>query len=78
MREIGSEFFKLETNRNSMWPLYAKSKGHIEFYLSGRSALDGIVKDICSDRKKHSVVLPAYCCDSMIIPFLKHITKIQH
>lgn len=69
-KEIGSEFFTIETKKHFSWPLYAEKKSNVEFYLSGRSALDGIIKDICSDCKKHSVALPAYCCDSMIIPFI--------
>lgn len=60
--EIGSEFWNVPTgNRdNGFFPL------NIQWYLSGRSALQAIVKDL---KHSTSVAMPSWCCDSMIKPF---------
>lgn len=58
--EIGSEFWK-------------ENKKYIgeneELFLSGRTALDVIIKDILCSHKIVSALLPSYCCQSMIDPF---------
>lgn len=60
MKEIGSEFWKT-------------SKKHIKdnetIYLSGRTALDTITKDAIKSYGITSVLLPSYCCHTMIEPF---------
>lgn len=63
MREIGSEFWDIpvKDRNNSLFPECT------QWYLSGRSALKAII-DQLEDAK--SVALPAWCCDSMIQPFL--------
>lgn len=69
MKEIGSEFWDIptmETINNSLLPQ------NVSWYLSGRSALNAILDDICSSNKFKAAALPSWCCDSMIKPFLSH------
>lgn len=63
MREIGSEFWDIPT-KNSGNDFFSES---IQWFLSGRSALQAIIKELGGVR---SVSLPAWCCDSMIKPFV--------
>lgn len=69
MREIGSEF----------WDVPVSDKvGQLEFpdnsrfFLSGRAALSHIIEDILAHRKFERVILPSYCCETMIEPFVSH------
>lgn len=65
-KEIGSEFwFDFE-------PKEFASNSQETFVLSGRTAIDIIIKDIQKTRKVRNVYLPAYCCDSMIDPFIRN------
>ena len=43
-----------------------------EWFISGRSALDFIIKDIKSRKKIKKAALPSWCCDSMIEPFIRN------
>lgn len=63
MGEIGSEFWDipLATNNNELFP------DTTQWYLSGRSALQAIIKELGGAR---SVSLPSWCCDSMVKPFV--------
>ncbi len=65
-REIGSEFWDVPVcdNFNTLFPENTK------WYLSGRSALMAIIKDIKKRTHFYSVALPSWCCASMILPFL--------
>lgn len=66
-REIGSEFWD--------HPGLCDGVGHngdSVFLLSGRTAIDFIARDMHLSRQVRSVGLPAYCCESMIEPFVKH------
>lgn len=67
IREIGSEFWQVETciKSNSLFP------ESISWYLSGRSALRAIITQIKEKEEVHTVALPSWCCDSMITPFLE-------
>lgn len=62
--EIGSEFWidsvpdQLLTERDGVYA------------LSGRTAIDLILQDILRKRTVRSVAMPAWCCDSMIAPFV--------
>ena len=64
IREIGSEFWDVPITdaRNDLFDLDTK------WYLSGRSALRAVIKSI---RGAKSVSMPAWCCESMIIPFVQ-------
>lgn len=72
MKEIGGEFWLEET----------KSKSTIQdncaYLLSGRTALDFIIKDIKAQRRFLSVSLPSYCCESMIEPFERNGIDVQY
>lgn len=59
--EIGSEFWDVSPS------LYDKV-----FLLSGRGALEYIIQDIINNHKIESVLLPSYCCHTMIEPFFRH------
>ncbi len=59
LREIGSEFWNAE-------PKFSNE----EFLLSGRTALDFIIRDILKQKNVDSVMLPSYCCHTMIEPFM--------
>ena len=63
MREIGSEFWDVDTCAypNSLFP---KST---QWYLSGRSALQAIIAELGWAK---TVSVPAWCCDSMVKPFV--------
>lgn len=60
MREIGSEF----------WDVPAR--GERRFLLSGRTALEYILRDILAEHEIGSALLPSYCCHTMIEPFVRH------
>lgn len=72
MREIGSEFW--ETNREGQ---ERRSEPNTVYLLSGRTALDFIIRDIKAMRTFSKVMLPSYCCDSMIEPFIHNGIEIQ-
>lgn len=60
--EIGSEFWDVPTGQtNGLFGADTK------WFLSGRSAL----KAILAQSKLRKAALPAWCCDSMILPFLQ-------
>lgn len=65
LSEIGSEFW-LEDITSDTMPDY----GNGCYVLSGRTAIDIIIQDIQKERKVRNVYLPAYCCDSMMQPFV--------
>ena len=62
MREIGSEFWDVPAAEkdNDLFPESTR------WYLSGRSALQAIIKELGEAR---TVSMPSWCCDSMIKPF---------
>ena len=70
MREIGSEFW-LERD--------PASDSHRDgcYVLSGRTAIDLIIQDIAKTRTMRSVYMPAWCCDSMIAPFVSRRIEIE-
>lgn len=65
-KEIGSEFWL------DFEPKNISSNSQETLVLSGRTAIDVIIKDIQMCRKIRNVYLPAYCCDSMIDPFIRN------
>lgn len=71
MREVGSEFWleqELRTLTHERDGIYV---------LSGRTAIDLIIQDVVKNRQVRNVYMPAWCCDSMIAPFLAHGTQIN-
>ncbi|MCI8281396.1 MAG: hypothetical protein HFI76_06845 [Lachnospiraceae bacterium] len=61
IREIGSEF----------WTNGPTSRNRV-FLLSGRTALEYIIRDILKRYEINSALLPSYCCHTMIEPFFRH------
>lgn len=61
--EIGSEFWNATVGpvHNGLFP------SSVQWYLSGRVALGAILHDI---RDARTAALPAWCCDTMLKPFL--------
>jgi len=63
IKEIGSEFWNVLVcgEENNLFP------ESTQWFLSGRSALQAIIKELGWAR---SVSVPSWCCDSMIKPFV--------
>lgn len=59
--EIGSEFWDI-----------APAKSDNIYLLSGRTALDFIIRDVLKSHTIQSALLPSYCCHTMIEPFCRH------
>ncbi len=66
MREIGSEFHKIPME-NAKGISLPEMADHV-FVFSGRTAIETVLKSVANH---HKVLLPSYCCDSMIEPFRK-------
>lgn len=65
--EIGSEFWSVPTGEeNGLFPAETK------WFLSGRSALLAILKE----NRFQTVLLPDWCCDSIIKPFLENQVEV--
>ena len=71
MREIGSEFWEQYDS------IDLEGTDNEKYLLSGRTALQFIIDDILLSRTVKSVLLPSYCCESMIIPFVKSGMTVQ-
>lgn len=71
MREIGSEFWTLCRS------VYTKNTTSEVYLLSGRTALHFIIEDIVKTRMPRKVLLPSYCCESIILPFVQTGIDIQ-
>lgn len=65
-REIGSEFWES-----------SPQIGVKEYFLSGRTALEFIIRDILESHSYESVLMPSYCCNTMIEPFVRHGINIR-
>ena len=64
--EIGSEFWI----ENEPQTFLTGREG--VYCLSGRTAIDLILHEILRKKEAKTVAMPAWCCDSMIAPFLAH------
>ena len=73
MREIGSDFWDVPMIEeiNTLFP------DSVQWFLAGRNALTAIIRDIKSKREVHTVEMPSWCCDSMIIPFLREDIEVR-
>ena len=65
-REIGSEFWNAGPQRRDD-----------VYLLSGRTALEFIIRDILKNHNINSVLLPSYCCHTMIEPFCRHGIQVR-
>ena len=73
MKEIGSEFSLY--SRNDYYFRRIKSLGKsVRFLRCGRDAI-GYVADLLT-KESGIVLMPAYCCDSMVNPFIIRGLKI--
>jgi hypothetical protein len=68
INEIGSEFWK--ENKKYL-------NENERLFLSGRTALDAIIKDSKKEHIIKSALLPSYCCHTMIEPFLRNDIKVR-
>ena len=66
MKEIGSEFWSVPTKQIET-----------RFFISGRTALDYIVRDIRRTTEMNAVLLPSWCCHTMIEPFVRNGMSIR-
>lgn len=66
MKEIGSEF----------WDDGPEKRDRV-YLLSGRTALEYIICDIVKHHRINSVLLPSYCCHTMIEPFYRHNISVR-
>ena len=67
-KEIGSEFWSVpQAKQNALLP------EETQWFASGRSAL----KAILQENRFKTAALPAWCCDSMILPFLEEGIKVE-
>ena len=71
MKEIGSEFCEQYA------PKSVAHQDNTAYLLSGRTALHFIIDDIKGTQKGSKVLMPAYCCESMILPFLQSGMDVQ-
>lgn len=72
MREIGSEFWLDEEQIKDCQPTipnWLKLGNDNKLLLSGRTAIDYILKDILDQHDISTVYFPSYACDSMLQPF---------
>lgn len=65
IREIGSEFWQQYA------PVSVEIADNEAILLSGRTALRFIIEDIYKNKDVRKVLMPEYCCDSMIFPFVQ-------
>lgn len=71
MREIGSEFWTPYESAS------APPSGSEAYLLSGRTALRFLIDDIRATRSARKALLPSYCCESMIMPFVQAGIDVQ-
>lgn len=74
MNEIGSEFWK------DIRPTLCNQLDHSNstvYLLSGRTALDYIIRDIKATKQFAVIGMPSYCCESMIEPFLRNGVNVE-
>lgn len=74
VNEIGGEFEK-SVNENSCQNISEMFDDDFRLLLSGRASLEFIINDILTHRKILSVLMPEYCCESMIKPFIDNGIK---
>jgi dTDP-4-amino-4,6-dideoxygalactose transaminase len=74
LKEIGSEYWLSELpdeHSGGQLPLWLKKWPNITLTSSGRGAISLAIESVKNKTPK-TALLPAYCCESMILPFEKH------
>ena len=74
VHEIGSEFHYIRSNLDNKHPLPLSDVMDYAYTFSGRTAIETVIGNIKNIKK---VLLPSYCCESMISPFLFNNIKIE-
>ncbi|MEG8980159.1 hypothetical protein U8Y98_25965 [Priestia megaterium] len=81
MKEIGSEYWIGEVESKefklAQVPSWLDIGNANEYLLSGRTAIDLVLKDILYDKKVSTVYFPSYCCQSMLQPFIDNDIQIE-
>jgi len=81
MKEIGSEYWieRIEGKEfnGSQIPSWLNIGNANEYLLSGRTAIDLVLKDILYNKKVCTVYFPSYCCQSMLQPFIDNDIHIE-
>lgn len=72
MGEIGGEFYSYD-NSGGVGNFFEE----YDYTCSGRASLNYIIEDIKQYRDVKRALLPSYCCDSMIIPFVNHDMQVE-
>ena len=72
-REIGSEFWKTDILEGKM----IRNESDYIYLLSGRTALDFIIRDIKVSKNIKFIYMPSYCCYTMILPFLQNGISVE-
>ena len=70
-KEIGSEFWLEKPVPHPV----ADREGI--YTISGRTAIDVILREVLCTQEVNSVIMPAWCCDSMIVPFVSRGIEIK-
>lgn len=73
VREIGSEFWEADIKIENK----TISVLDYKYLLTGRTALDYIIKDIKTAKSFTKVYMPSYCCHSMLKPFVDNGISIE-
>lgn len=76
MREIGSEFWSIDIDTDKNNIDYLKIAKDNKLLMSGRSAIDFVIKDI--NISNGIVYMPNYCCESMVEPFISNSYNIEY
>lgn len=75
--EIGSEFWERPSQKGS-YRCTELNQNSKRWFISGRTALDYIIRDIIKKCGVFSVAMPSYYCYSMVEPFLRNgISEIE-
>ena len=71
--EIGSDFWSIPVTDKTNALFWSKAV----WFNSGRAALGRIIQTVQATHRVTSVMMPSWCCDSMIIPFVKAGMRVQ-
>lgn len=74
MNEIGSEFWLNDRCESSSQLNLANNAIYL---LSGRTALDYIIRDIKAKKQFSTIAMPSYCCESMMEPLLRNGVNVE-
>ncbi len=72
-KEIGSDFYSLELQEEENHFF----NNDIEWFISGRAALDFILRDIISKYNVKTIGVPSWCCDTMLEPITRNNLEIK-